>query len=330
MLISDTMKLWLILLIVQLLNLLQISLSQHAFCNELEDNKLNVELSLRRGQYMNGETVDYKCAHAEEYEGTATCYEGKWNKTIECPGPPCVVPHQRPGLTTSPIISEVKSGGKLNVFCNYGYALEGANEIECLDTGVWSPIFPTCTKTCAMPVIPKTLRLMTPVEERRAKKGQKLKFECKKRGKFLQGNAEIECLESGDWSNQLPRCGDVGLCSAPPAIEFGDVMGSRTEYQEGESVEYICPNYYVMEGGPRRTCRNGQWTGHVRCIKPCTVTKEEMDKRNVQSRKPWFDKIYCPHEHHLTFICKDGKRHDERVGLRQQCIEGVISLPTCV
>uniref|UniRef100_A0A3B3C1I0 Sushi domain-containing protein n=1 Tax=Oryzias melastigma TaxID=30732 RepID=A0A3B3C1I0_ORYME len=360
------------------------------FCKELEDSKLNVEQSLRRGEYMNGDTIDYRCAHAEQNEGTATCYEGKWNKTIECPGIPCNVPQLGPGLRTSPIISRVKSGeklnvfcisgyepegqyeiecldtglwsstfptctslpcnvpqlgpglstspiiprvksgGKLNVFCNSGYELEGANEIECLDTGLWSSTFPTCTKTCEMPDIPTILRLMTPVEGTRAKKGQKLEFECSQRGKFIQGNAEIECLESGEWSDQLPRCGDRRTCSAPPAIEFGDVMGSRTEYQEGESAEYTCPRYYLMEGGPWRTCRSGQWTGRVRCIKPCTVTKEEMDKHNIYFLKHWLDKMYTEHNDHVTFRCKDGKRHDGRVGMRQQCIEGVVTLPTCV
>ncbi|XP_036067485.1 complement factor H isoform X2 [Oryzias melastigma] len=300
------------------------------FCKELEDSKLNVEQSLRRGEYMNGDTIDYRCAHAEQNGGTATCYEGKWNKTIECPGIPCNVPQLGPGLRTSPIISRMKSGGKLNVFCTFEYELEGENEIECLDTGLWSSTFPTCTKTCEMPDIPTILRLMTPVEGTRAKKGQKLEFECSQRGKFIQGNAEIECLESGEWSDQLPRCGDRRTCSAPPAIEFGDVMGSRTEYQEGESAEYTCPRYYLMEGGPWRTCRSGQWTGRVRCIKPCSVTKEEMDKHHLQLQKHWLDKIYSEHNDHLTFICKEGKRPDGRVGMRQQCVEGVIELPTCV
>uniref|UniRef100_A0A8C7X0N1 Sushi domain-containing protein n=1 Tax=Oryzias sinensis TaxID=183150 RepID=A0A8C7X0N1_9TELE len=119
------------------------------------------------------------------------------------------------------------------------------------------------------------------------------------------------------------------LCSPPPPIEDGDIMRTKPEYQEGETVEYVCPRYYIKEGGPL-TCRNGQWTGRVRCIRPCTVTREEMDRNNLRLQKDWLDKIYSEHNDHLTFKCKSGKRHDGRVAMRRHCIDGVILLPTCV
>uniref|UniRef100_A0A3P9K5I7 Sushi domain-containing protein n=1 Tax=Oryzias latipes TaxID=8090 RepID=A0A3P9K5I7_ORYLA len=283
-------------------------------------------------EYQEGETVEYVCPRYYKMEGgpRLTCRNGQWTGRVRCISPPCNVPKLGPGLRSSPTISKVKSGGKISLFCNSGFELEGANEIECLDRGDWSSAFPTCTKTCEMPNIPQILRMMTPVEGGRAKKGQKLRFECSQRGKFLQGNAEIECLESGGWSDQPPRCGDKRLCSPPPQIEDGDIMRTKPEYQEGETVEYVCPRFYVIEGGPRLTCRNGQWTGRVRCIKPCTVTKEEMDRNNLVFLKDWIHKIYSEHNDHLTFRCKSGKRHDGRVTMRQQCIEGVIQLPTCV
>nr|AKG51682.1 complement factor H [Oryzias sinensis] len=299
------------------------------FCNELKDDNLNVQQSLIKESYTNGETIDFTCTHDEDNQGTATCDEGKWNKTTKCPGPPCNVLKLGPGLRSSPTTFKVKSGGKLSLYCLSEFELEGANEIECLDTGDWSSAFPTCTKTCEMPNISQMLRLMTPVEGGRAKKGKKLRFECSQRGKFLQGNAEIECLESGGWSDQPPKCGDKRLCSPPPPIDDGDIMRTKPEYQEGETVEYVCPSYYIKEGGPL-TCRNGQWTGRVRCIKPCTVTQEEMDRNNLVLLKDWMDKIYSEHNDHLTFKCKSGKRSDGRFDMRQQCSEGVIQLPTCV
>ncbi|XP_078802247.1 complement factor H-like isoform X2 [Oryzias latipes] len=339
-------------------------------------------------EYQEGETVEYVCPSYYIMEGgPLTCRNGQWTGRVRCISRPCNVPKLGPGLRSSPTTFKVKSGRKLSLYCLSEFELEGANEIECLDTGLWSSAFPTCTKTCEMPNIPQILRLMTPVEGGRAKKGKKLRFECSQRGKFLQGNAEIECLESGDWSDQPPRCGDKRLCSPPPPIEDGDIMRTKPEYQEGETVEYVCPSYYIMEGGPLTcrngqwtgrvrcinkrlcsppppiedgdimrtkpeyqegetveyvcpsyyimeggplTCRNGQWTGRVRCIKPCTMTQEEMDRNNLVLQKDWLDKIYSQHNDHLTFKCKSGKRHDGRVAMRQQCIEGVIQLPTCV
>lgn len=56
------------------------------------------------------------------------------------------------------------------------------------------------------------------------------------------------------------------VCPAPPTIEDADFIKSKTEYRNGESVQYFCPRFYVMEGGPYQTCKNGKWTGHLRCI----------------------------------------------------------------
>uniref|UniRef100_A0A3P9H2L7 Sushi domain-containing protein n=1 Tax=Oryzias latipes TaxID=8090 RepID=A0A3P9H2L7_ORYLA len=145
-------------------------------------------------------------------------------------------------------------------------------------------------------------------------------YSCKRGYDKPHGVTQAICTRDGWMPERL--CEDKRLCSLPPQIEDGDIMRTKPEYQEVETVEYVCPRYYKMEGGPL-TCRNGQWTGRVRCIK-------EMDRNNLQLLKDWLDKVYLEHNDHITFRCKSGKRHDGRVAMRQQCIEGVIQLPTCV
>lgn len=56
-------------------------------------------------------------------------------------------------------------------------------------------------------------------------------------------------------------------CGKPPGLENGDLReGLRFEYQNGESVQYICQNDYVLDGSGYRTCKNGEWTGTMKCL----------------------------------------------------------------
>lgn len=56
-------------------------------------------------------------------------------------------------------------------------------------------------------------------------------------------------------------------CEKPPHLSNGDPKeSSRLQYSHSERVEYICQDHYRMEGGPYKTCVNGQWTGEMRCL----------------------------------------------------------------
>lgn len=56
-------------------------------------------------------------------------------------------------------------------------------------------------------------------------------------------------------------------CETPPPLPDGDVRYTmKSEYNHSEQVEYMCQTYYVMEGDPYRTCEDGEWTGHMRCL----------------------------------------------------------------
>ena len=62
---------------------------------------------------------------------------------------------------------------------------------------------------------------------------------------------------------------------------------------------------------------------------PCTVDRELMDAHNVVFMYKDDDKLYSAHGDHITFMCSRGRRHDGKQGMRQQCIDGVMNLPTC-
>uniref|UniRef100_A0A3P9H3J1 Sushi domain-containing protein n=1 Tax=Oryzias latipes TaxID=8090 RepID=A0A3P9H3J1_ORYLA len=168
--------------------------------------------------------------------------------------------------------------------------------------------------TCSRPDV-KHGEQITSRERTSYSNGDRLTYECVLPNDRI--SVPITC-ERGSWSG-IKSCISEP-CEPPPKVQNAVI---ETPYlREYVSVEYVCPRYYKMEGGPL-TCRNGQWTGRVRCIK-------EMDRNNLQLLKDWLDKVYLEHNDHITFRCKSGKRHDGRVAMRQQCIEGVIQLPTCV
>lgn len=51
----------------------------------------------------------------------------------------------------------------------------------------------------------------------------------------------------------------------PPDLSDGHIATATGNWYHNEKVEYICDNDYVMEGGPFKTCNNGEWIGEIRC-----------------------------------------------------------------
>ncbi|XP_041791175.1 complement factor H-related protein 3-like [Chelmon rostratus] len=119
-------------------------------------------------------------------------------------------------------------------------------------------------------------------------------------------------------------------CKKPPLLADGDTKEtSRFSYRHNERVEYICQNYYTMDGDPHKTCINGEWSGEMRCRKPCTVNTEAMSRHNIAFRYTHDDKLYSRHNEEIEFRCVGRRRHDGRLNMRQRCRDGVMQLPSC-
>ncbi|XP_077440774.1 complement factor H-related protein 5-like isoform X1 [Vanacampus margaritifer] len=265
--------------------------------------------------------------------------DGLWEKSFPyCEDISCKVEALDPHLSVdvSPRNQAVRIGNKIRFRCSDEYALVGFEENECLPNGQWDKLFPTCTKLCQLTHIPATIRLDTYLQGTQARQGQKLMFSCHTRNQVLQGKAEVECLPNGQWSDPFPTCAGVpnllgGLrCGQPPYLDGGDTTSSsQFSYQHNERVEYICKQYYVMEGRNYKTCENGEWVGQLKCLKPCTVNKELMSRHNIQFKHSRDKKIYSEHDDTIEFRCVWRRIHDGILSMRQKCIDGEIELPTC-
>ncbi|XP_075944106.1 complement factor H-like [Anarhichas minor] len=119
-------------------------------------------------------------------------------------------------------------------------------------------------------------------------------------------------------------------CGTSPSLTDGDTTEAlRFQYCHEERVQYRCQNYYTMEGEPYKTCMNGKWIGQIRCLKPCTVDEEAMRSHNIEFRYGSEHKIYSHHNDHITFSCTKRRIPVGTSGMRFQCVDGEINLPTC-
>ncbi|XP_042369307.1 complement factor H-like [Plectropomus leopardus] len=274
------------------------------------------------GKYLNGSSV-LMCGQ-----------DGQWDNPFPfCEDITCEADVMPPYLNVVglPAGNEaMKIGHKLQFSCNDQYTMDGSEEVECLQTGKWNASFPTCTEKCKVAGVLDSVYLITRVPGNQVEKGQKLRFQCRRRGDLLRGKAEVECSAGGQWSDPFPTCGAPLGCGRPPPLADGDTKTTvYFSYRHNERVEFICQNFFTMEGQPYKTCINGEWIGQMRCLKPCAVDREVMNAHNIEFRYTHSDKLYVVHNDVITFRCKGQRRHIGTLSMRQRCVDGVVSLPTC-
>ena len=85
-----------------------------------------------------------------------------------------------------------------------------------------------------------------------------VRFQCKE-GFRVNGQEEIRCLATAEWSHSIPKC-QIVQCEDP-----GKPANSRrtlTSLIVHSMVTYECIRGYQLVGTRKRTCQpNGQWNG---------------------------------------------------------------------
>uniref|UniRef100_A0A8C2DZQ1 Sushi domain-containing protein n=1 Tax=Cyprinus carpio TaxID=7962 RepID=A0A8C2DZQ1_CYPCA len=166
---------------------------------------------------------------------------------------------------------------------------------------------------------------------------EKIFYSCKTGYKPFTGNwwDSVTCRKGSQFDE--PRCireEECGKCGPPPEVDYADTIElKKDEYNTGERVEYSCFNKYTLDLRPPfskyLTCEQGEWSGNIKCLKPCTVTVEEMNRRGIGLAYADRQKMFTPHNDYITFMCQRGKDL-VRAALRQQCNDGMMILPECV
>ncbi|XP_017260630.1 C4b-binding protein beta chain-like [Kryptolebias marmoratus] len=282
-----------------------------------------------------GKKQRFFCIDGYDIEGSEEieCLEaGEWNAPPPTCSKKCELPEVPENLRFTPSGDYYFSKGETLTFeCREpGFFTEGKNNIECLGQGEWSAPPPICKKKCKVPTLTENVLIHPPVSDIAVSTGQTITFACRHDWLFINGNSNIECSETGEWSGLPPTCAGPPGCKTPPPLEDGDtVVIIKQEYEHNEKVQYVCQQSYVMEGGPYKICKNGAWTGDIRCLKSCTVNTAEMNTRNIEFAYSDKNKLYAPHNGHLTFSCKRGTRKVGSEPMRRKCTNGQMNLPTC-
>ncbi|XP_068930573.1 complement factor H-related protein 2 [Petaurus breviceps papuanus] len=141
----------------------------------------------------------------------------------------------------------------------------------------------------------------------------------------------FHCTEEG-WS-PMPEClKEVGKCGPPPSINNGDIISfPLLEYASESRVEYRCQKFYVLQGSPFVTCKNGLWTKEPTCLEACTVSKQMMMNNNIELRWVESEKLYLRTGQEVEFSCIKGlHKAPSSPPFRARCIEGKINYPVCI
>ncbi|XP_042272951.1 complement factor H-like [Thunnus maccoyii] len=299
-------------------------------CHKPEDEMDIMRVTEDKERYVHDDVIEYRCISPSEKAGRATCVNGEWDKPVTCKDT-CTVTDVLGKAKLHKYVegAQLREGEKLRFYCNLrGHILQGKEEVECLADGQWSGPFPTCGVPSRCGIPPRLANGFTKTTTKHHyEHDEKVEYMCKNR--YVMEGKPFKTCNNGEWAGEM-RCHLPAGCERPPVLANGDTTTSaKPRYEHNERVDYICQRYYIMEGEPYQTCNNGEWTGEIKCLKPCTVDRELLIAHNLEFRHKGADKLYSAHDDVIGFRCVTGTRHDGRVRMRQKCNDGVVDLPTC-
>ncbi|KYO24771.1 hypothetical protein Y1Q_0016592 [Alligator mississippiensis] len=180
-----------------------------------------------------------------------------------------------------------RPGDRVRVECNDMLALNGIQEIRCMENGTWDPPIPDCSLDQPRDSFPPMKFILKhqcpspPTITNGKHSGQDLEvftpgvsvnYSCEP-GFSLAGETSIHCTASGTWNQPFPSCKG---CAAPPAIANGNgsIQDSK-EFAYGSSVTHSCDMGFLLIGEATSQCTSsGTWVPPIpyckemRCVVP--------------------------------------------------------------
>uniref|UniRef100_A0A803V904 Complement factor H n=1 Tax=Ficedula albicollis TaxID=59894 RepID=A0A803V904_FICAL len=256
------------------------------------------------------------------------CSMGKWTEAPSCFDVSCGAAPEIPnGRIATRLQERYLPGDIVHYQCESNFQMTGGNYVFC-SNGQWSEA-PVCRDvTCGPPPEIAGGRIEG-IKKSRYSPGESAKYQCWQNFK-MTGDSTVVC-QNGNWT-ELPKCkGQAGRCGAPPSIQSGELLVfPLQEYRQGDTVEYKCPNFYILKGSATITCLNGQWTSPPVCLVACTASEEDMDRNNIELKWVAQSKLYSTWGDYIEFRCKPGYLRDPSTSsFRVQCVEGTLQYPRC-
>ncbi|XP_071819115.1 sushi, von Willebrand factor type A, EGF and pentraxin domain-containing protein 1-like isoform X8 [Apostichopus japonicus] len=216
------------------------------------------------GPFENGTEVDYSCPDGYDFNGdmTALCLYGNWTLDQEpyCSASACGEPVPQDGLVShNPESSSYPSGTQVTYACPNGYDLNGNMTAVCL-YGMWTNEAVFCTASPCDDLAPgDDLVVRDPSGPGPFANGTTVVYSCPK-GYDFNGDMTAVC-QFGNWSlDTEPYCTASPCVNPDPADVLVIVQPDRSEYGNGSTVMYSCPNGYDLIGDNSTVCLYGIWT----------------------------------------------------------------------
>ncbi|XP_067252419.1 complement factor H like 4 isoform X2 [Chanodichthys erythropterus] len=289
--------------------------------------------------FVFGTTIKYICK--DDYQmmsrfDTRTCREGGWDNQLPvCEEVSCVPDNTEENVRVEGLPDNeglIRYGHRLTFSCiDYGWILQGPNEITCLSNGQWSSPFPKCEgETCPLNTTVEDLKMERfPNIDGPVKPGHKLIFSCNREGLKLKGQKEITCQSNGEWNSPFPKCEEV-MCVANLTVNMrSDVTKDghpvpEVSVRPGHTITLLCVGRGVkLQGEKKITClSDGQWGNPFpkclggKCGTPPRVNSAdtiEMTKNEYNSGErveyTCFNKYILDQSHPYSkyLTCEDGE-----------------------
>ncbi|KAA0706581.1 P-selectin CD62 antigen-like family member P [Triplophysa tibetana] len=214
--------------------------------------------------FNHDDNVEYNCAPGYRRTGGSRisfCKEGRWTPSdltcemVKCPDIKIINSKQFSKI--------VRYNTTVDITCEQGFILRGAQHLRCELNGSWTPDVPTCEPVrCSAPLMVNG-KIQSGVKQH-YKPLENLTVSCTE-GYDLIGLSLVTCGSDGQWQ-RLPECRPEVRCSAPLMVNGKIQSGVKLHYKPLENVTVSCTEGYDLIGSSLVTCGpQGQWERLPEC-----------------------------------------------------------------
>ncbi|XP_065894463.1 complement receptor type 2-like isoform X2 [Dysidea avara] len=157
--------------------------------------------------------------------------------------------------------------------CEFGYAVHGPMNRDCLRSGAWSGKNTSCERLCPQLSSP----LNGNVTFKSTKYLSRARYSCQD-GYRLVGVQTIRCKRGGQWNNDPPKCEAITGCGNP-AFPINGFVNFTTTTTNSIAV-YYCKEKYTLIGSDTARCLpDRKWSGIVPwCRLLCPAIGDEPNR----------------------------------------------------